>query len=97
MTDIQKQRFREFSGFDYGDTPDIKIKDVIYNGFLTPYPYNSRDWKYSPWYFDYVIEDNGNLIIELSHRMTNNRMHGWDKDGKELDSSVTWKYFKPHL
>ncbi len=33
--------------------------------------------------FIYVIKpETGNLICERKHRMTNNRIFGWDKNGK---------------
>lgn len=91
ITEIQKQKFKELSGFDFTFNE--------YKGeFQTSYPYNEKDWKYSPWYFRFIIEkDTYNLICELSHRMTNNRIHGWDVDGNDLDSQILYKYFKPHF
>jgi hypothetical protein len=91
LSEIQKQKFKELSGFDFEFTENI-------GEFQTPYPYNNRDWEYSPWYFKFVIEKGtNNLICELSHRMTNNRVYGWDVNGKELNDKILNKYFKSHF
>jgi len=91
LTQIQKEKFLSVSGMEY-TTNELK------GHFSTPYPYNDREWNLSPWYFSYVIEENtGNLICELDHRMTNNRIHGWDKLGNELPSEILQKYFTPHF
>lgn len=91
LTEIQKEKFKEISGFDFNSTENK-------GGFQTPYPYNNRDWQYSPWYFEFIIEENtNNLICELSHRMTNNRIYGWDIDGNELSNDILYKYFQPHF
>ncbi|MCL2059608.1 MAG: hypothetical protein FWH01_11240 [Oscillospiraceae bacterium] len=91
LTDIQKKRFLDISGIEF----DFK---ELRRNFTTPYPYNDRSWKYSPWHFTYVIEEEtGNLICELEHRMTNNRIYGWDIFGNELPNEILYKYFTPHL
>ncbi len=91
LSEIQKKKFKEISGVEF------IFKDRE-NGFLTRYPYNNREWKYSSWEFNYVIEEGtNNLICELYHRMTNNRIYGWDKDGNELDEEILYKYFTPDL
>lgn len=91
LTQIQKEKFLNISG--------IEFSFCEFKGqFSTPFPYNDREWKLSPWIFTYIIEeDTGNLICELEHRMTNNRIYGWDKFGNELPDSVLHKYFTPHL
>ena len=66
--------------------------------FMTKKPYNDDKWELSPWHFVFVIDpETGNFICELSHRMTNNRIYGWDKEGNELSSRITDKYFRPHF
>ncbi len=44
------------------------------------------------WIFSFVIDDN--LICELYHRMTNNRVFGWDAEGNELDYKTISQYFE---
>ena len=64
--------------------------------FKTSYPNKGND--FSPWVFTYVIEEEtGNLICELVHRMTNNRIFGWDKLGNKLPNEILHKYFTPHF
>ncbi len=91
LTDIQKQKFFKTSGQEY--------KGNELNGsFLTNRAYNDEKWEnYSPWMFSFVFDtETENLICELDHRMTNNRIFGWDKNGNELSNNITEKYFKPH-
>ncbi|MGM1055438.1 MAG: hypothetical protein ACQEWG_06090 [Bacteroidota bacterium] len=91
LADIQKKKFLETSGKKY-------IGKELKGSFSTKRPYNDEKWeKYSPWLFSYVIEpETGNLICELEHRMTNNRIYGWDKVGNELENEIIEKYFIPH-
>jgi hypothetical protein len=91
ITEIQKQKFKEISGFDFAFNENK-------GEFQTPYPYNDKEWKYSPWHFRFVIEvETNNLICELSHRMTNNRIYGWDINGNNLSTEILHKYFEPHF
>ena len=91
LTAIQKEKFLETSGKEYSG------KELKHQ-FLTNKAYNDTKWEnHSPWLFSYVIELETNyLICELEHRMTNNRIFGWDKDGNELSSEIKEKHFKPH-
>lgn len=91
LTKIQKTKFFEISGKEYEG-------DILEGSFKTNRAYNDPKWeKHSPWIFSFVIEpDTGNLICELEHRMTNNRILGWDKEGNELPKDIKEKYFKPH-
>lgn len=91
LTDIQKTKFLETSGKEYTGEP-------LKGRFSTKRAYNDETWEnHSPWLFSYVIDpETGYLICELEHRMTNNRIFGWDKEGNELPSGITDKYFKPH-
>lgn len=92
LSEIQRKKFFETSGQHFrGREREGK--------FLTKRAYNDEKWEqYSPWIFNYIIEsDTGNLICELEHKMTNNRIYGWDKDGNELPEKITLQYFKPHL
>jgi len=91
LTQIQKEKFLSISGFEFTFS---KSKGK----FITPFPYNNREWELSPWNFTYIIEENtGNLICELEHRMTNNRIYGWDKLGNELADNILNKHFTPHI
>jgi hypothetical protein len=91
LTPIQKEKFLSISGVEFTFSE--------YKGqFSASFPYNNKEWNLSPWYFSYIIEaDSGNLICELEHRMTNNRIYGWDKYGHELPEEITGKYFTPHI
>ncbi len=86
LSPVQKEKFLAISGEVYkGDTE---------GNFLT----NDKDWKYSPWRFTFVLEkETGHFVCELSHRMTNNRIYGWDQEGNELPDKVLHKFFKPEL
>jgi len=87
LSEIQKQLFLETCGHEY----DGKS---LHGLFQTTRPYNNKEYNLSPWNFSFVIEPNtGYLICELSHRMTNNRIYGWDSDGNELTYEITKKYF----
>ncbi|MCA9836463.1 MAG: hypothetical protein KC422_06100 [Trueperaceae bacterium] len=91
LSAIQKEKFLAISGHAYSGK-------ALKGRFSTKRPYNQDDYPYSPWLFSYIIElDTGNLICELVHRMTNNRIYGWDREGNELPETVLYKYFTPHL
>ncbi len=91
LTPIQKEKFLSISGFEY-------TTNERQGQFVTPFPYNNREWNLSPWHFSYIIEETtGNLICELAHRMTNNRIYGWDRLGNELPDSVLQKYFTEYF
>lgn len=86
---IQKENFFNLSGFEFDDK-------VLVGDFITPYPYNDCNWELSPWHFSFIFEQNtGFLFCELSHRLTNNRAHGWDYNGEELPQELVSKYFPP--
>ena len=90
LSSIQKEKFLSISGFEF-------TFSELKGQFQTPYPYNNKKWDLSPWHFTYIIEeDTGNLICEIVHRMTNNRIYGWDKEGNELPQEILDKYFKAH-
>ena len=91
LSPIQQQLFLDISGKEY-ETGKLK------GSFSTDRPYNDPDWKYSPWIFSYVIElETGYFVCEIVHRMTNNRIYGWDSEGNELPSEITDKYFISHF
>lgn len=91
LTDIQKKKFFETSGKEFHG-------EDLSGTFETNRAYNDQKYEnHSPWFFSYVIEpETGNLICELEHRMTNNRIYGWDREGNELPKDITNKYFTPH-
>ncbi len=91
LTQIQKEKFLSVSGTEF-------TFSSLTGQFETPFPNNNREWQYSPWLFTYVIEEeSGNLICELDHRMTSNKICGWDRNGNELDNDILFKYFTPHI
>ena len=65
---------------------------------MTRIPYNNKDYNLSPWNFIYLFnEENGYFICELSHRMTNNRIYGWDYEGNKLSENVLSIYFSDDI
>lgn len=87
LSKIQMQNYLSISGYKYDG---ISLKGE----FQTEFPYNDKEWNLSPWRFKFIIEEEtGNLFCELSHRMTNNRMFGWNKLGNKLPYQVISKYF----
>ena len=107
LTQIQKEKFLSISGVEFSadlirQFPASFIKErflsisSLSGQFETTYPNKGND--FSPWIFTFVIEEEtGNLICELVHRMTNNRIRGWDKLGNELPREILHKYFTPHF
>jgi hypothetical protein len=91
LSEIQKNKFLETSGYEY-------VGESLKGNFMTEYPFNNREWEYSPWYFDFKFDqDNGFLICELDHRMTNNRTFGWDQDGNDLPEELVNRVYPPHI
>ena len=100
LSPIQKEKFLAISGEVYEDhrRDEIILRHLKIGKFLTKHAYNDKDWKYSPWRFTFVLEkETGHFVCELSHRMTNNRIYGWDQEGNELSTEVLHKFFKPEL
>ena len=96
----QLERFRALSGEDYEtNSRDYSDEGGLKTGkFLTKRPYDDKDWRLSPWNFSFVLEkETGYLVCELGHRMTNNRIHGWDRGGNELPDAILHRYFRPHF
>jgi hypothetical protein len=90
LTQAQKDHFKSISGYEYDDKKDE-------NRFKTDRPYDNDDWKMSPWYFTYIIDEKTeNLYCMLSHRMTNPRCYGYDKEGNDIKISEEdfFKMFK---
>lgn len=85
---IQREKFLEISGIEYDGSQ-------LRGDFPTPYPFNNKEWSLSPWRFSFVFEqETGYLFCELMHRMTNNRVFGWDNEGNELSKDLISQYFK---
>ena len=100
LSSLQQESFLAVSGEEYeahwGDYIDLRCLQV--GKFLTKRPNNDKDWKLSPWRFAFVLEkETGHFICELEHRMTNNRIYGWDRQGNELADDVLHQYFLPHF
>lgn len=88
LSEIQSQHFYEISGIKH-------TKYGVKSYFLTNEPYCNKDWNHGPFNFSFVIEpDTGNFICEMSHRLTNNAVSGWDRNGNELPKEITSKYFE---
>jgi len=109
LTKIQKSKFKSIAGYDFDERESCKwhkTNIIVYKecgryevigAFSTDRPYD-KQWDLSPWWFTYILEpETGFLICELDHRMTNNRIYGWDRKGNELTSVIKEKYFKPHF
>ena len=90
LTQIQKQRFLEFFGVEFTfEKPKGK--------FTTVHPFNMPEWRFSPWSCRYkIIAETGDLFCELDHRMTNNTVKAWDKNGNPLSYEMCEKHFKRH-
>ena len=92
ISELQKQKFLEVSGFEYIESHGLK------GLMLTPFPCNDKTWDLSPWNFRYVYDINtGYLHMELDHRMTNNRIFCVDSNGGSINGEEQFKYFKQHL
>ena len=66
----------------------LKASSRPYDGVSTEGEFTTSN----NWIFSFVIDDN--LICELYHRMTNNRVFGWDREGNKLDYKITSQYFE---
>lgn len=90
LSEIQKKYFLDKSGFKYQE-------GKLVGEFSTKKPFNNEKTEHSAWIFSFIIETcTGFLICELDHRMTNNRIYGWDREGNELSTEITHKHFTPH-
>ncbi len=91
LSNIQKQYYHKLSGEKYVGTEH-------FGTFETDSPFEDKQHKGSSWIFTFVFDpETGYLICELSHRMTNNRVYGWDYEGNELSNDITTKYFKSDI
>ena len=92
ISEVQKQKFLDISGIEYLEEHELEGK------FMTPYPFNNKEWDLSPWNFSYVYDSvTGFLHMEIDHRMTNNRIFCVDSNGDSINGEEQFKYFKLHL
>ena len=69
MTSIQKEYFRNISGYDYESVLSgcVKIKNrkenIFY--FLTNRPHNKDDWTLSPFIFAWTIDKEDNFFVNF--------------------------------
>lgn len=88
----QKEKFLAVSGFEYNESYGLN------GSFKTPYPNNNKEWKLSPWIFSYKFDSNTSILhMELTHRMTNNRIYCYDEYGELVISDEQFKYFQQHI
>ncbi len=101
ISDKQKELFADLSGVSY-DESKIKMlptyefdEETEQHGFRADYPFGrDKNEEPFPWWFSFVFnERDGSLICELSHRMTNNRVYGWNQNGTELAYAVCEKAY----
>jgi len=91
LSKIQMELFKKISGHEFDGK---KLSGY----FETNRSYDNNEYKGSPWIFSYkFIKETGYLICELAHRLTNNRIYGWNQSGDELNEVVTNKYFHSDL
>jgi len=91
LSPIQKVKFKEMSGYEHND-------ESTSGEFETDRPYDEDDWEYSPWIFSFTFEqESGYLFCQLEHRMTNNRVMGWDAAGNEIDRAIVEKIYPTYL
>ena len=98
LSPSQEERFCDISGKRYvaHHEYEVDLRYLAAGTFMTEYPCNNRDWDMSPWRFTFVLEkQTGHFICELRHRMTNNRIYGWDQEGNELPDEVLHNFFSP--
>lgn len=87
----QCEQFISLTGYEYP-------QGTIEGWFKTDRPYNDHEWNLSPWDVRYLFNENEKkLFCELSHRMTNNRCHGWDHEGNPLPSEEVEKVYPSYL
>lgn len=89
LSRVQRERFKAMAGYPYeGDAHE--------GSFSTDRPHN-EPWDLSPFWFSYQFHpETGHLFCELDHRMTNNRIAGWDQDGNELARELVEAVFPSH-
>lgn len=88
LTEIQQQNYYNLCGETY-QTSETKGR------FSTSKPYNNELYKFSPWGFEYVFDkENGYLLCELSHKIADKRIYGWNQKGEELPKEIISAYFK---
>ena len=91
LSESQKERYLDIAGYPYREGSDTS------GYFKTDRPFNKSRYL-SPWDFRYEFQpQSGNLFVELSHRMTNNRAFGWDQEGDPLPRDVVEAVFPNDL
>ena len=84
---LSKETVLNISGYRYEEMKAL-------SEFPTEYLYNNREWKYGPWSFSYMFDENSeDLICELYHRMTNHRVYGWRSDGTKISETECERVF----
>lgn len=99
LSTAQQERYRALAGEDYEThSGDYVDQEELRTGqFMTKRPYD-KHWEGTPWIFTFVLEKKtGHLVCELEHRLTNNRIHGWDRSGNELPDAILHGHFQPHF
>jgi len=87
LSENQKNKFLETSGMEWDGF-------LLDGEFKTMYPYNDKEWNMSPWTFRFKFDTESHcLFCEMSHKMTNNHLLGWDCDGNELPLEIIEKIF----
>ena len=88
MTEKQKEEFLNITG---------QVYDEIHKEgkFLTKYPYNNKEWRYSPFnvYFKY-LEKYKLLCIQISNRMTNCKSYTINEYGENTNDNRFITYLK---
>ena len=92
LTKNQKQKFLDISGIEYLEEHELEGK------FMTPYPFNNKEWDLSPWHVSFIFDKSTNYLhIELDHRMTNNRIFCFDKNGESIEGKERFKFYQQHI
>ena len=86
LSDIQKEKYKSVSGHNY-------VECSISGNFPTLLAYCKTVWK-SPWLFKFQFyQETGKLFCFLAHRMTNERIFGWDYEGNKIEYKEVEKIF----
>lgn len=79
ISEKQKNKFLDITGYEYGDRG-------VKGYFRTEFPYNKKDYKYSPYGVYYIFdEDTNHLYIGMTHRMTNWQVYVFNEEGIKVE------------
>ena len=99
ISDIQKQKFYEFTGVLYEENVNasefkIEMKSTGNNEMDRHCQKNHDACQRVYWLFSYRFNpEDGTLIYEFFHRMTNHHVGGWYSDGSDVPCGLCEEVF----